>query len=197
MGDMSAGDSHDELEVSSSGDESDGADGLPLARSQRCPLSCSPWNELLEVGYRLGDKVKDGGRWQAKQMVAGATIVVEQLERALFVPEVVDSEAHSRPVWNRFECRVREQNWRWDGGRRCVGASVPLLAAISFAGSIPRGQRSARYDTLVASKLFAAARSKQVRKGDTFSFCHQVETLLKTWRCGTSIEAVRGLCCML
>ena len=26
--------------------------------------------------------------------------------------EVVDSEAHSRPVWNKFECRVREQNWR-------------------------------------------------------------------------------------
>ena len=88
------------------------------------------------------------------------------------MPEVVDSVAHSRPVWNKFECRVREQNWRWDGGRQCAGASVPLLAAISFAGSIPRGQRSARYDTLVASMLFAVARSKQVGMEDTFSFRH-------------------------
>jgi hypothetical protein len=44
---MSAGDSLDELlDVFSPGDESDGADALPLAPSQRCPLSCSPWNEL-------------------------------------------------------------------------------------------------------------------------------------------------------
>jgi hypothetical protein len=47
-------------------------------------------------------------------MIAGATIVAEQLERALFAPEVVvlvDSETHSRPVWNMFESCLREQNW--------------------------------------------------------------------------------------
>jgi hypothetical protein len=107
-------------------------------------------------------------------MVAGATIVAEQLERVLFAPEVVDSEAHSRPVWNKFEGCVREQSWRWDGGSRCAGARVPLLAAIGFAASIPPAQWSARYHTLVASMLFVAARSKQVRREDTFSFRHQL-----------------------
>jgi hypothetical protein len=100
------------------------------------------------------DRVKDGAKRQTKQMVAGATIVAEKLERAMFAPEVVDSEAHSRPVWNKFEGCVREQSWRWDGGSRCAGARVPLLAAIGFAGGIPLAQRSARYDTLVASMLF-------------------------------------------
>jgi hypothetical protein len=174
VGEMSAGDSSDELDVFSSGDESDGADAPPLAPSQRCPLSCSPWNELQALGYQLGDRVQGGAQRQTKQMVAGATIMAEKLERALFAPEVVDSEAHSRPVWNKFEGCVREQNWRWDGGSRCAGARVPLLAAIGFAGSIPPAQRSARHDTLVASMLFAAARSKQVGTQDTFSFRHQL-----------------------
>ena len=144
MGEMSAGDSSDELDVFSSGDESDGADAPPLAPSQRCPLSCSPWNELQALGYQLGDRVQGGAQRQTKQMVAGATIMAEKLERALFAPEVVDSEAHSRPVWNKFEGCVREQSWRWDGGSRCAGARVlcwlrSASRAVSHRRSGPRG----------------------------------------------------------